>query len=77
MLTKITYLQNYNTGVMARADHHTNKVNEIALVLLGEVIWKSTNDIQVREYNGETANILWFEVNGKTYCFSLLQEILT
>lgn len=69
-LTGITSLQSYLMGVMDRADHHAHKVNEIVLALIGGVVWISTNNIKVRESKGVTANVLWFEVNGKTYCFS-------
>ena len=65
----IAELQKYFNGVMCRADHHANQVDEIILAIAGGVIWKSTDDFQVRTYNGETANVLWMFVKDRKYCF--------
>lgn len=66
----IDLLKQYFGGVMGRADHHADNVNEITLALIGGVIWRATEDVQVKEYDGAPANILWMTVNGKRYCFS-------
>lgn len=66
----INLLKKYFSGVIGRADHHANNVNEIALALIGGVIWRATEDIQVKEYDGAPANILWMVVDTKRYCFS-------
>jgi hypothetical protein len=48
-------LNEYITGVMDRADHHGQNVNEIALAIAGAIIWKVTDeDVQVRTYSGQT-----------------------
>ncbi len=61
-------LNDYITGVMERAEHHGQNVNEIALAIAGAIIWKvKEEDIAVRTYNGQTANVLWMVVNGKRY----------
>ena len=52
---------------MSRADHHGQNVNEIVLTLAGAVIWRATQDIEVRTYNEETANILWLTIDGHRY----------
>ncbi len=68
-VTAIKELQEYFNGIMDRANHHANNVDEVILTLAGGVIWKSTDDFKVRTYNGEMANILWMYVDNKTYCF--------
>lgn len=66
----IDLLKKYFSGVIGRADHHADNVNEIVFALIGGVIWRATEDIQVKEYDGAPANILWMVVNTKRYCFS-------
>lgn len=65
----IEALKDYFNGVMNRADHHADDVNEIVLALIGGVIWRAEGKFWVREYAGAPANILWMEVNGGRYCF--------
>lgn len=52
---------------MGRADHHGENVNEIVLTLIGAVIWKATQNVEVRTYKEETANILWLTVGKNRY----------
>lgn len=66
----INDFKTYFEGVMGRADHHADSVNEIILALVGGVVWRSNGNFKVREYNGAPANMLWLEVNGKSYCFN-------
>lgn len=66
-ITTLTLLNEYINGVMNRADHHAQNVNEIVLTLAGAVIWRATQDVEVRTYNDETANILWLTVNDHRY----------
>ena len=40
------------------------------LTLAGAVIWRATQDIEVRTYNEETANILWLTINGHRYALA-------
>ena len=64
-------LNEYITGVMDRADHHGQNVNEIALAIAGAIIWKVTDeDVQVRTYSGQTANVLWVVINGNRYALA-------
>ncbi|MGB5818771.1 MAG: hypothetical protein WBG90_04740 [Saonia sp.] len=60
-------LQGYLLGVLDRADHHAGNVEGIALTLAGAIIWKSSKEIEVREYKGETANMIWFWVGLNRY----------
>lgn len=69
-ITTLTLLNEYINGVMNRADHHAQNVNEIVLTLAGAVIWRATQDVEVRTYNDETANILWLTVNGHRYALA-------
>ena len=68
-VSNITDFQKYFDGVMGRADHHADKVNEIILAIVGGVVWRSNGRFKVREYNGTPANMLWMEVDDKRYCF--------
>jgi hypothetical protein len=69
-ITILTLLNEYINGVMNRADHHGQNVNEIVLTLAGAVIWRATQDVEVRTYNDETANILWLTINEHRYALA-------
>ncbi|NHM04320.1 hypothetical protein [Flavobacterium celericrescens] len=69
-ITTLNLLNQYINGVMERADHHGQNVNEIVLTLAGAVIWRATQDVEVRTYNDETANILWLTINGHRYAIA-------
>lgn len=62
-IDSITVLQDYLKGVLDRAGHHAGNLDGVALTLLGAMIWRRTNDIHVREYNGRPANVIWLSVN--------------
>ena len=65
----IRLMKRYFEGVMGRANHHAENVNEIILALAGGVIWRGA-DIDVRTYGDKTANMLWMKTDsGKGYCF--------
>ncbi len=66
-IDSLQILQEYLLGVLERADHHAGNVEGVALTLAGAIIWKSTKDIEVREYRGETANMIWFWVGERRY----------
>lgn len=63
-------LQEYLQGVLTRAGHHAGNVDGVVLTLLGAVLWRNDGDIEVREYNGSPANIIWFWVNGNRYALT-------
>jgi len=61
-------LKEYFNGVLSRADHHAQGVQEISLALLGAVIWKADGDIEVKSVKNEgMGNILWFNTSGSRY----------
>lgn len=61
-------LHEYAMGVMGRADHHAGQVKAIALALLGGIIWRAEpGTIEIKQYAGDLANVLWFVVNGRKY----------
>jgi hypothetical protein len=71
-VTDVEILKGYINGVMARADHHANEVEEIALALAGAIVWKKDagKDIQVMQKEGDTKNVLWVSMGGQRYTFS-------
>lgn len=71
---QIDTLKDYFNGVMNRADHHADNVNEIVLALIGGVIWRAEGNFEVKQYDGAPANILWMNVAGKRYCFKFNHE---
>lgn len=61
-------LQEYLKGVFDRANHHAQDVEGVSLALIGAILWKcDTSKIDVREYRGSPANMIWFEVNANRY----------
>jgi hypothetical protein len=67
----VKILHEYVNGVMARADHHADKVTGIALALLGAIIWRGEPDsIEIKQYAGNLANVLWVSIEGKRYAFA-------
>jgi hypothetical protein len=66
-IDSIEILQTYLNGVMERSGHHAENVEGVSLALLGAVMWKSTGEIEVKQYDGRPANILWFFVGENRY----------
>lgn len=73
-IDQIGVLKKYFNGVMNRADHHADKVNEIVLALIGGVIWRAEGNFEVKQYSGSPANILWMIVGNTRYCFKFNHE---
>ena len=69
-IDSIQTLQRYLNGVLDRADHHAGNVEGVSLALLGAIVWKSDREIEVREYNGSPANMIWFWIDGNRYAMS-------
>ncbi len=69
-ITTLTLLNDYINGVMNRANHHGQNVNEIAHTLAGAVIWRATQDVTARTFKGKTANILWLTINSNRYAIA-------
>lgn len=59
-------------GVMQRASHHAGNVNEIALAIIGAIIWcKAADPIKVSTRKGNMKNILWVKMkSGREYAFT-------
>lgn len=73
-------LHRHAEGVMQRVAHHAGNVGAVALALLGGIIWRvKPGSIQIKEYSGKLANVLWWEsVSGNRYACAynhLSQEI--
>jgi hypothetical protein len=71
-VTEIEELREYLNGVMNRADHHAGSVNEIALALVGAIIWRKNDDdpIRVMVREGQTTNVLWVRIGDVRYALS-------
>ncbi|MNR41000.1 hypothetical protein D3C85_1593380 [compost metagenome] len=71
-VTEVEQLRQYIQGVMARADHHAGNVKEVALALVGAILWRKDDEgaIKVMERDGETTNVLWVVIRGNRYAFS-------
>ncbi len=65
----IEILRTYISGVLDRANHHAQNVNEIALAIAGGIIWKTTDNIRVMSREGDMKNVLWLKVDERTLCF--------
>jgi len=62
---------------MGRADHHAGEVKAIALALLGGVIWRAEpGTIEIKQYGGNLANVLWFEVAGRRFAVAYNHDTL-
>jgi hypothetical protein len=70
-LQTVDELQDYFVGVVKRAEHHAQNVEEIIYPLLGMIIAfkDKKNVIEVWTQNGETGNLLWAKINGTRYAF--------
>ena len=70
-VTDIDVLRNYLRGVMDRADHHAQNVNDVSLSIAGGVVWRKDDDpLEVMTREGEMKNVLWFKVEQKRYALS-------
>ncbi len=75
----IEILHRYAQGVMERSEHHAQNVGVIALTLLDGVIWKAVlGSIEIRTYNGNLANMVWWksEKSKKNHAISYNHETL-
>lgn len=73
--TDVDVLHRYAEGVMGRADHHAGQVKGIALALLGGIIWRGEpGTIEIKQYAGGLANVLWVTIGGRRYAFAYNHE---
>ena len=72
---EVETLHRYAEGVMGRAGHHAEDVSAIALVLLGAIIWRGEpGSIEIKQYAGNLANVLWVTIHETRYAFSYHHE---
>jgi hypothetical protein len=70
-ITDVDTLQEFIKGVMARAEHHAQTLDEVILAVAGAIIWrKDDNDLEVFERQGHMSNVLWVHIGGQRYAFS-------
>lgn len=68
-------LHSYAEGVMGRVACHAGNVGSVALALLGSIIWRGEpGSVEIKQYDGKLANVLWVEINGAKYAFSYNHE---
>lgn len=68
-VTTFQLLGDYFRDLMVRTDHHAQGVEQVALAVMGGIVWKST-DVEVMERSGQTKNVLWMKTNNLNYYFS-------
>lgn len=47
-VTEVDELQQYISGVMERAGHHAGNVDEVALALVGAILWRKDDDADIK-----------------------------
>lgn len=73
-INSVKILNEYVNGVLSRADHHAENVNEIVLALVGAVIWRATEDVKVRTRLGSIANMMWITIGENQYVLNYNHE---
>ncbi len=74
-INDIEILKDYITGVVDRAEHHANNVENIVLAIAGAIIWRKDGDpIKVLTREGEMKNVIWLKISGNQYAFSYNHE---
>lgn len=66
-VSDIATMQQYLQGVVMRADHHANNVDEVSLTIAGAIAWRTDGDLIVRTYAGKMANVMRVRINSKQY----------
>ncbi len=66
----VDVLQQYIRGVIDRAEHHANHVDEVCLAIAGAIVWRKDDDLLIMTREGEMKNVLWMHVNGRRYALS-------
>lgn len=73
----INILHKYAVGVTDRSDHYAENVGAVVLTLLGGMVWRAKpGAINIRQYDGDLANVVWWtsEFTGQRYAVSYNQE---
>jgi hypothetical protein len=68
----LSALQQYLDGVVNRADHHADNVNEVVFPLIGAILYfkDPKSSIKVFARQGATGNVLWVSIGKSKYPFS-------
>lgn len=74
-VSTVDKLQQYIQGVMERAAHHANNVDEICLAIAGAIVWRKDGDFKVITREGDMGNVLWMHVGGNRYALSYNHDI--
>jgi len=69
-VVSVDVLQQYIQGVMNRAEHHANNVDEVSLAIAGAVVWRKDGELEVMTHAGDMKNVLWVHISGKRYALS-------
>jgi len=67
IVSDIATLQQYLQGVVMRADHHANNVDEISLTIAGAIALAHGRGSRCRTYAGSMANVMRVRINGQQY----------
>lgn len=71
VVSDVEILRTYLSGVIDRAEHHAGNVDQVALGLVGAILWQKDDEpIEVFERQGEMKNVLWVRIRGKRYAFT-------
>ena len=68
-ITGVDTLKEYILGVMARAEHHAQNVDEVCLAVAGAIVWRGER-IEVLQRQSAMSNVLWMYIGDKKYAFS-------
>jgi hypothetical protein len=70
-LNSVEELQKYIGGVIERAEHHAQNVDKVIYPMLCLIVarFDPQYDIKVRQYNNNSANMLWVHINNTDYAF--------
>ena len=68
-ITGVDELKEYILGVMLRAEHHAQDVDEVCLAIAGAIVWRGER-IDVIQRQGVMGNVLWMYVGENKYAFS-------
>ena len=70
-INDIEILKDYIAGVVERAEHHANNVENVVLAIAGAIVWRKDADpIKVLTREGEMKNVIWLKISGNKYAFS-------
>jgi len=75
-LTNIEDLRSYLRGIVAKARHHANDIENVLFSLAGAVVlFKDPNiPLEVRTYRGNVKNAIWITIRGNRFALSYNHE---